>query len=111
MQISISKCGQNTMAGPKWAKVIECGKLHFPKIHIAVSADRGFPGGASGKGPTCQCSGHRGPGFYPWVGKILWSRNRQPIPVFLPGENSVILQREIETTSHLLNLCRPLWLL
>ena len=23
---------------------------------------------------------------WPWVGKILWRRNWQPIPVFLPGE-------------------------
>ena len=27
------------------------------------------------------------PGFDPWVGKILWRREWQPIPVFLPGES------------------------
>ena len=27
-----------------------------------------FPGGASGKEPTCQCSGHKRCGFDPWVG-------------------------------------------
>ena len=27
------------------------------------------------------------PGFYPWVGKIPWRRERQPTPVFLPGES------------------------
>jgi len=26
-------------------------------------------------------------GFDPWVGKILWRRVWQPIPVFLPGES------------------------
>ena len=26
-------------------------------------------------------------GFDPWVGKILWRRKWQPIPVFLPGES------------------------
>ena len=26
------------------------------------------------------------PGFNPWVGKILWRREWQPTPVFLPGE-------------------------
>ena len=31
-----------------------------------------------------QC---RTPGFDPWVGKILWRRAWQPIPVFLPGES------------------------
>ena len=30
-----------------------------------------------------QC---RRPGFNSWVGKILWRRAWQPIPVFLPGE-------------------------
>ena len=26
------------------------------------------------------------PGFDPWVGKILWRRERLPTPIFLPGE-------------------------
>ena len=26
------------------------------------------------------------PGFYPWVGKIPWRRERLPTPVFQPGE-------------------------
>jgi len=30
----------------------------------------GFPGGASGKEPACQCRRHRSHGFAPWVGKI-----------------------------------------
>ena len=30
-----------------------------------------------------QC---RRPGFDPWVGKILWKRERLPTPVFWPGE-------------------------
>ena len=28
-----------------------------------------FPGGASGKEPTCQCKRHKRRGFDPWVGK------------------------------------------
>ena len=31
----------------------------------------------------CLQSGR--PGFHPWVGKILWRREWQPTPVFLPG--------------------------
>ena len=31
-----------------------------------------------------QC---RGPGFNPWVRKILWRREWQSTPVFLPGES------------------------
>ena len=34
----------------------------------------GFPGGASGKEPTCQCRRHKRHGFDPWVEKIPWSR-------------------------------------
>ena len=33
----------------------------------------GFPGGASGKEPTCQCRRHERRRFDPWVGKIPWS--------------------------------------
>ena len=47
----------------------------------------GFPGGLSGKEPTCQCRRHKRPGFDPWVGKIPWRRAWQPTPVFVPGES------------------------
>ena len=30
----------------------------------------GFPGGAGGKEPVCQCRRHKRLGFDPWVGKI-----------------------------------------
>ena len=42
-----------------------------------------FPGGSDGKRICLQC---RKPGFNPWVQKITWRREWQPIPVFLPGE-------------------------
>ena len=42
-----------------------------------------FPGGSVGKESACQ---YRRLGFYPWVGKIPWSRKWQCIPVFLPKE-------------------------
>ena len=35
---------------------------------------KGFPGGASGKEPACQCRRPKKPGFDPWVKKIPWSR-------------------------------------
>ena len=47
----------------------------------------GFPGGASGKEPTCQCRRHKRHRFDPWVGKIPWRRAWQPTPVILPGES------------------------
>ena len=45
----------------------------------------GFPGGGSGKEPTCQCGRHRCR-FSPWVGKIPWRRAWQATPVYFPGE-------------------------
>ena len=36
---------------------------------------------------SCQCRGHKRRGLDPWVGKIPWSRNWQPAPVFLPGKS------------------------
>ena len=47
----------------------------------------GFPGGASGKEPTCQSRRHKWPGFSPWVRKIPWRTPWQPTPVFLPAES------------------------
>ena len=47
----------------------------------------GFPGGASGKEPTCQCKKYKRHGFDPWVRKIPWRRVWQPTPVFLPEES------------------------
>ena len=44
----------------------------------------GFPGGASGKEPACQCRRSR---FNPWVRKIPWRRKWQPTPVFSPGKS------------------------
>ena len=48
---------------------------------------RGFPGGASGKEPICQCWRHKRWGFDPWVRKMPWRWVGQPTPVFLPGES------------------------
>ena len=53
---------------------------------MACSVTGGFPAGASGKEPRCQCRRHKRRGFHPCVGKILWRREWQPTPVFLPGE-------------------------
>ena len=39
-----------------------------------------------GKEFTYQCRRHRRCGFDPWVRKIPWRRNWQPIPVFFPGK-------------------------
>ena len=57
-----------------------------------------FPGGASGKEPTCQCRKLKRCRFDPWVGKIPWRRKWQPTLVFLPGEFHG--QRSLAATTH-----------
>ena len=47
----------------------------------------GFPGGASGKEPACQCRRCKAGGFDSLVGKIPCRRAGQPTPVFMPGES------------------------
>ena len=46
----------------------------------------GFPGGPSGKDPTCQCRRRKRHGLDPWVRKIPRRRTWQPTAVFLPRE-------------------------
>ena len=47
----------------------------------------GLHGYLSGRELACQCRRHRRYMLDPWVKKIPWTRKRQPIPVFLPGES------------------------
>ena len=50
------------------------------KMHMS------FPGGTSGKEPTCQCRRCKRGRFNTWVGKIPWRWKWQPTPIFLPGK-------------------------
>ena len=79
----------------------------------------GFPGGAGGKDPTCQCRRRKRLGFNPWVGKIPWRRKWQPTPVCLPGEShgqrslagySPWGRKESDTTWPLSTCWPPYWL-
>ena len=47
----------------------------------------GFPSGAGGKDPACQCRRCKRCEVDPWVGKIPWRRAWHPSPAFLPGES------------------------
>ena len=58
-----------------------------PQLYGHLMTVLDFPGGASGKEPTCQCRKHKRHMFSPWVGKIPWRRAWQPMPIFLPGES------------------------
>ena len=57
-------------------------------ITISKSRERlvSFPGGASGKEPTCQCRRPKRHRFDLWVRKTLLRRKWQPTLVCLPGE-------------------------
>ena len=54
----------------------------------------------SEKESNCQC---RRCGFNPWVGEILWSRKRQPPPVFLPGESHGLQSVGLQKMTYRLN--------
>ena len=57
-------------------------------IRVLTHQNKGcFPGGTSGKEPTCQYRRRKRHGFDPWVEKIPWDRTWQPISVFLPGKS------------------------
>ena len=58
-----------------------------PYTYMYPFSCKGFPGGASGKEPTCQSRRHKRCEFNPWVRKLPWRRAWQPAPVFLPGES------------------------
>ena len=47
----------------------------------------GFPGGASGKDPACQCRRYKRCRSNPQVEKSPWRRAWQPTPIFLPGKS------------------------
>ena len=73
----------------------------------------GFPGGTSGKESAWQYRRCKSHGFNPWVGKILWRREWQRVPVSLPGEShgqrslvgySPWGHKELDTTKRLLVL-------
>ena len=44
---------------------------------IGISSSVGFPGGARGREPSCQCRRHKRCRFNPWGRKIPWRRSRQ----------------------------------
>ena len=47
----------------------------------------GFPGSASGKESTCQCRRCKRQGFDPWVGKIPWIGNGNPLQYYCLGNS------------------------
>ena len=62
-------------------KVVHGGKK------LTISVIWGFPGGTSGKEPTCLHRRSKRCWCDPWAGKIPWRRAWHPTPVFLLGES------------------------
>ena len=60
---------------------------HYLYKKLEVNLCQGFPNGASGKEPSCQCRRCKRHRFDPGVGKNPWRRAWQPTPGFLPGES------------------------
>ena len=50
------------------------------KLKIELPCDAGLR-------TVCQCRRPKRHGFHPWIRKIPWRREWQPIPVFLPGKS------------------------
>ena len=64
-----------------------CFKTGHLPLNKSCILNGGFPGGTSGKEPTCHCRRLKRRRFDPWIRKIPWRRAWQPTPVFLPGES------------------------
>ena len=71
---------RGVLNSPRW--ILKC----LPKVCWVKYM--GFPDGARGKEPACECRRHKRFGFDPWIRKIPWRRAWQPTPVFLPGESN-----------------------
>ena len=52
---------------------------HCYGVNCTALPLKGFPGGASGTEPACQCRRPKRGGFNPWVGKIPWRRAWHPL--------------------------------
>ena len=53
--------------------------MRFVDFKSLYKSLTGFPGGASGKEPTCQCKRHKRFRFDPWVGKIPGGGHGNPL--------------------------------
>ena len=54
-------------------------QFDFLCIYVLIYMHVCFRGGASGKETACQCRKHKRCRFYPWVGKIPWEGNGNPL--------------------------------
>ena len=63
-----------------WALLAFGGYYWIKRVHLDIPAQiLGFPGGPSGKEPTCQYRRCKRLRFNPWVGKIPWGGPGHPL--------------------------------
>ena len=73
-----------------WYFCILCFGCFFFFILYSLLYLLDFPRSSVSKELTCNagdCLQYSGPGFSPWIGKILWRGKWQPTLVFLPGKS------------------------
>ena len=83
----VASRGPDHLSESKYPSREEVTEVGGRKRTVSREGAEGFPGGASGKEPVCQCRRRKRLGFDPWVGKAPWRRKRQPTPVSSPGES------------------------
>ena len=66
-------------SGHPWTHVPDDQPLKSFVPEILTVQRLGFPGGTSGKEPTCQCRRRKKCGFDPWVGKIPRGGHSNPL--------------------------------
>ena len=70
------------------SKLLECNvSAAYCAVCLHILSLLGFPGGASGKEPGCQCRRCKRCELDPWIRKIPWRRAQPPTRVFLPVES------------------------
>ena len=87
--LSSTSCRLFSLIGLWWGNKESCAQPEITILHWQLG---------SGKVSTCQCRRHKRHGFNPWVRKIPWRKERQPTPVFLPGESHG--QRSLVVTAY-----------
>ena len=88
MDMSLSKLWELVMYREAWHAAVHGVTKSWTGLSDSaeLTIRKGFPGGASGKEPACQCRRYKRCWLDPWIRKIPWKRAWQPTPVFLPGE-------------------------
>ena len=85
--ISMQGAGGGSGRGPPRAPLTGQFLRSLSLGFIVPGTTPGFPDGANGKEPDCQCRRHKRGGFNPWAGKMPWRRAWQPTSIFLPRES------------------------